>query len=108
MKTSTLAKHLASLAATFAVVLLACNQGSEGDRCNPDLSHDECGSGLSCTTPVDCPESYCCASDGKSTNPYCQRGCNGGQASICASGGSADCWQLEDGGVPPEDSGGGG
>jgi hypothetical protein len=31
-----------------------CNQGAEGDRCNPDLSHDECGSGLQCTQPLDC------------------------------------------------------
>ena len=28
-----------------------CNVGSEGVRCNPSLSHDECGGGLACTQP---------------------------------------------------------
>jgi hypothetical protein len=68
-----------------------CNQGAEGDRCNPDLSHDECGGGLQCTQPKDCPENYCCPANGTSSNPYCQPGCAGGQASICAAGGDADC-----------------
>jgi hypothetical protein len=68
-----------------------CNQGAEGDRCNPALSHDECGSGLQCTQPVDCPENYCCPASGTSSNPYCQPGCAGGQASACAAGGDADC-----------------
>jgi hypothetical protein len=68
-----------------------CEIGQEGERCNPDLSHDECGAGLACTQPVDCPESYCCPTSGNSSNPYCQPGCSGGQASICAAGGDADC-----------------
>jgi hypothetical protein len=66
---------------------------SEGNRCNPLLSHDECSSGLVCTgrqsapaVPF-CPENYCCSVDSKgdinSTNPNCQPGCNGGAASIC-------------------------
>ena len=68
-----------------------CNVGNEGERCNPSLSHDECGAGLSCTQPLDCPESYCCPASGQSSNVYCQQGCNGGQDSICAAGGDADC-----------------
>jgi hypothetical protein len=73
----------------------ACTVGQEGERCNPDLSHDECGHGLSCQQPKDCPESYCCPASGNSDDPNCQPGCNGGQASICAAGGDADC---DDGG----------
>jgi hypothetical protein len=51
--------------------------GGEGDRCNPYLSHDECGSGLSCTQPTDCPENYCCPATNP-TSPFCQKGCAGG------------------------------
>lgn len=68
-----------------------CRIGKEGERCNPSLSHDECGSGLACTQPVDCPENYCCPTSGTSSSDYCQPGCAGGQASICAAGGDADC-----------------
>src|SRR3984885_13383507 len=68
-----------------------CNVGNEGERCNPDLSHNECNAGLSCQQPRDCPESYCCPTSGTSSNAFCQTGCNGGQASICAAGGDADC-----------------
>jgi hypothetical protein len=75
----------------FAVTGTGCNESQEGDRCNPDLSHDECNAGLSCQQPVDCPENYCCPISGTSSNPNCQPGCNGGQASICAAGGDADC-----------------
>ncbi len=80
-----------------------CSQGHEGDRCNPALTNvygsdeDECGSGLACGQPADCPESYCCP-DGGATSPFCAPGCNGGQASICNAGGDADCSSLDDGG----------
>ena len=58
----------------------ACDGGREGDRCVPQsvgFSHDDCNSGLTCTTIVDpasgatCGESYCCPSSGPSSNPYC-------------------------------------
>jgi hypothetical protein len=68
-----------------------CNIGQEGERCNPNLSHDECGAGLACTIPPDCPEAYCCPTSRQSASAYCLRGCNGGQASACAAGGDADC-----------------
>lgn len=101
-----------ALVALAGVLALAggggCNVGNEGERCNPSLSHDECGSGLSCQQPQDCPENYCCPTSGTSSNVFCQTGCNGGQASICAAGGDADCWQLEEGGEPPEAAADGG
>jgi hypothetical protein len=91
---------LVALAATSAVTVAACNQGGEGNRCNPDLSqgHDECGGGLVCNANIPlCPEAYCCppAADGglgSSSNPNCQTGCAGGAASICNAGqtGSAE------------------
>jgi hypothetical protein len=53
----------------------ACNEGREGDRCNPAAAaamEDECGSGLTCQTLSVCMESYCCPSDPtKSSNGYC-------------------------------------
>jgi hypothetical protein len=60
--------------------------GGEGDRCNPSLSHNECGSGLTCTQPTDCPENYCCPTSGNSSNPFCQTGCAGGSYSIAVAG----------------------
>jgi hypothetical protein len=96
MRTTVFAKCLSGLAASLVLAALACNQGSEGDRCNPISAangHDECGSGLQCTTPTDCPESYCCPTNGQSSNPFCQPGCNGGAASAC-NGGDVDACAL--------------
>jgi hypothetical protein len=78
-------KVLALVVASVALAFAACDQGHEGDRCNPNLSHDECGgSPLSCQQPAECPEFYCCPTNGTGTNPFCQTGCAGGVASICA------------------------
>src|SRR5580693_2431035 len=86
MKTtsSLVAIALVTLVVTFGVG--GCNNGIEGERCNPDLTHNPCNSGLTCTQPLNCPESYCCSPN--STDPYCQTGCAGGDQSVCASGGS--------------------
>ncbi len=98
---------LCALAVGMAAIATGCDTGHEGERCNPSLSHDECGSGLSCQQPTDCPESYCCPTDGTSSNPYCQPGCAGGQESICAAGGDADCPPAaSDAGDAGGDSGG--
>jgi len=107
MKTMFKKQTLATAALAIGGVLLAlffamatgCIGGfsdenvSEGNRCNPLDSHNECASGLVCTgqgpspaVPY-CPENYCCSVDSNgnlnSTNPNCQPGCNGGAASIC-------------------------
>ncbi|HXX67432.1 MAG TPA: hypothetical protein VEK07_09640 [Polyangiaceae bacterium] len=70
-------------------------QGAEGDRCNPYLSHNDCNSGLICSgyppstvvIPF-CQENYCCPVDSNGnvtgTNPNCQPGCNGSAAVICS------------------------
>src|ERR1700684_3231426 len=71
----------AALVASAA--LAGCDGGSEGDRCNPDLSHDECNSGLVCSQPDFCPENYCCPTKGPYSSPYCEPGCSGGAQSIC-------------------------
>ena len=96
--------------AGLSAMVHGCNQGREGDRCNPTQSlanspyganDDECGSGLTCQLPVDCPEAYCCPAPGSgvsASSPFCMNGCNGGQASICDAGGDADCNLLGDGG----------
>jgi hypothetical protein len=79
----------------------ACNEGAQGDRCNPLRSSNECNGGLVCAgNPIGqsaaypiplCPENYCCPVnvDGNvdfahATSPYCEPGCNGGAAAICA------------------------
>ena len=70
--------RVARVAACFVVVagLLTlgsgCDGGREGERCNPLLSHDECGGGLSCQQPSTCAESYCCPRMSTSSDsPYC-------------------------------------
>ena len=69
----------------LAAAALGCQQGEEGDYCNPDLSHNECNQGLSCQQPALCPESYCCPDPvTPESNAFCQTGCNGGAAAICA------------------------
>ena len=109
MKTSVFTKGISMLSracilvgALLAVLSLAaagCLGGvgetnvSEGDRCNPLDSHNDCSSGLVCTgqqssPPVPfCPENYCCSVDSNgnlnSTNINCQPGCNGGAMAIC-------------------------
>lgn len=96
-----------ALALGLASIATGCDTGNEGERCNPNLSHDECGTGLSCQQPKDCPENYCCPTDGTSSNPYCRPGCAGGQESICAAGGDADCPSTaSDAGPGAADAGG--
>jgi hypothetical protein len=94
-----------ALAATIAITEAGCTLnewggGGEGDRCNPFLSHDECGNGLQCTQPALCPENYCCPTNGASNNPFCQTGCNGGAASICAADMDPDACAFADVLVP--------
>jgi hypothetical protein len=68
--------------ATFAFVHPACvGNGGEGDRCNPNLSHDECDNGLVCVQPGACPEAYCCPVNASaSSSAYCR-----GDPSVCPS-----------------------
>jgi hypothetical protein len=97
----TISAGVGSLSLLVMVVLLGtaahgCNQGREGDRCNPNLlpnagftfgeNEDECGSGLTCTQPMYCPENYCCPA-GPSMNPNCQPGCNDGGSAPTGDGG---------------------
>src|ERR1700722_2123421 len=88
---------IVALLGVGALVMAACSQGSEGDRCNPNLNagNPECNSGLTCMQPPLCPEAYCCPTlaDGglaPSASAWCQTGCNGGAASICNSGADAE------------------
>jgi hypothetical protein len=88
---------LGAILTVFALLHTAtygCAAGREGDRCNPSnfAGDDECGAGLQCQSPDFCPEFYCCPADaGPSMNPFCQTGCNGGQASECDAGVDANC-----------------
>jgi hypothetical protein len=80
---------VAAVAGLIAASAVGCDTGNQGDRCNPNLSHNECGGGLVCLTAqtmpplVDCPEAYCCPSDlSQATSNFCQPGCAGGAFSI--------------------------
>jgi hypothetical protein len=84
-------------------------QGAEGDRCNPYLSHNDCNSGLICAGHAPssviipfCQENYCCPVDSNgnivSSNPNCQPGCNGSAAAICAADMDPGACLLADGG----------
>jgi hypothetical protein len=96
-----LARTLALLAGGL-LTQAGCEQGAEGDRCNPDLSHNECNAGLSCQQPAECPENYCCPTSGPVSSPFCMPTCNGGLASICAADPTADA--CADAGPPPDAS----
>ena len=66
--------RLLSGALLAAASLLACEQGSEGDRCNPGRAangSDECNSGLSCVTPTSCVISVCCPAAPPYSDPQC-------------------------------------
>src|SRR5580692_4946032 len=66
------ARLIASVSIAVLFLVIACDEGGEGDRCNPDLSHNDCNSGLICTIPSTCVEAYCCPADpSTSSNPYC-------------------------------------
>jgi hypothetical protein len=87
--------HLVRLGAVLVVGVgvitasaVGCNTGGQGERCNPLLSHNECGSGLVCNGSIsDCPEAYCCPTDtSEITSDLCKPGCAGGAfAEITAS-----------------------
>jgi hypothetical protein len=100
------------IGALFALAALAlgsgCDGGREGDRCNPNLSHNDCNGGLRCQVTTACGESYCCPSNpASSTNPYCN-GDPGVNAACPAPDGGAEA--DTDTGAPDTgaaDSGGG-
>jgi hypothetical protein len=84
-------------------------EGAEGDRCNPYLSHNDCNSGLTCAGHAPstviipfCQENYCCPVDSNgdivSSNPNCQPGCNGSAAVLCALTADPGACLLADGG----------
>jgi hypothetical protein len=77
---------LASTIAGISIIANGCDGGGEGDRCNPNLSHNDCGEGLTCMQPATCVESYCCPSDpSTSSNPFCN-----GQACPAVDGGAGE------------------
>jgi hypothetical protein len=107
--------RLAALAIALAGVispLAACEQGVEGDRCNPALietsaasspsgaayNEDECHSGFACTVPPTCVIAVCCPTQPPYTDPNCACLANPGAACACTV-------QALDGGPFVDDSG---
>ena len=98
---------LLALVGTLALGAGGCNVGNEGERCNPSLSHDECGSGLACTQPAYCPENYCCPTSGTSSSdewpPETSRAMTGAGSGPCSSWSTATCaarWLTPYSGLP--------
>ena len=90
-------RHLPSaVIITLVVAAFACDGGSEGDRCNPDLSHNDCNGALTCQQPATCVENYCCPTPASaSTNPFCN-----GTACPQVDAGSADASTTDGREVP--------
>src|SRR5512140_1514762 len=90
-RVSLFARAVALVALGSLLVPLAngCDGGREGERCNPALSHDDCGDGLTCQQPTACAENYCCPADPtKSTSPTCNgAGCPAVDAGVGAGAG---------------------
>lgn len=74
-------RHATAIASRIVIVTSAlavsigtassCASPREGERCNSDLSHDECASHLTCTIPTNCSYAVCCPAAGTSSNPAC-------------------------------------
>lgn len=105
-----------TLAGVFAafVLWLGCDNTSEGDRCNPALSHDECsgdptiqcvqvnasGSPLPDGGPAPCNgEAYCCAVDSNNLPTSPEANCQALRACALALAG-ASVPEMADGGSP--------
>jgi hypothetical protein len=86
----------AALAALSALALFAsegCEQGAQGDRCNPALiqpggsvpqyNEDECGNGLACTVPPTCVIAVCCPKAPPYADPNCACLNDPGRACAC-------------------------
>jgi hypothetical protein len=54
----------------FLIGAAACHP-SMGERCNPLLFEDECGSGLACTYPPNCGVAFCCPPPATTSVPMC-------------------------------------
>ncbi len=84
-----LAALVSTLAALAAPAFTSCTT-TEGERCNPSLSHDECASNLTCTTPTNCGYAVCCPTEA----PERAAGC----APCATDGGDLDAAFEADGG----------
>jgi hypothetical protein len=86
-------RSVAALAAFAALALFACQQGAQGDRCNPDLiqpggatpqyNEDECHSPFSCQVPPTCVIAVCCPTKPPYTDPNCACFANPGASCAC-------------------------
>ncbi len=103
-----------AIGVTAALSLPACQQGAQGDRCNPGLietnaatspsgaayNADECNSGLTCTVPPTCVIAVCCPAQPPYTDPNCACLANPGAACACT------VQELDGGPWVNEDAGG--
>ncbi|MGO9000022.1 MAG: hypothetical protein ACLQVI_42390 [Polyangiaceae bacterium] len=89
---------IALIGGLAAAALPSCDQGGQGDRCNPYLYEDaaasspngaaynasECSSGLTCTIPPTCVIAVCCPTSPPYTDPNCECLANPGAACACS------------------------
>ena len=86
--------------ALAALTLAACQQGAQGDRCNPNLiqpggavpqyNEDECNSGLTCQVPPTCAIAVCCPTHPPYSDPNCECLANPSAACACTVPGALD------------------
>jgi len=98
---------LAALAVFAMVGFSACEQGAQGDRCNPDLiqaggstpqyNEDECNSGLACQVPPTCAIAVCCPTHPPYSDPNCACLANPSAGCACTVPGTLDAGS-DDGG----------
>jgi hypothetical protein len=117
-----MARFILPGAGALVVVLAAmnlpgCEQGAQGDRCNPLLiedaassspnggayNEDECGSGLACQVPPTCVIAVCCPTKPPYSDPNCACLANPGAACACSVSYLLDAGSGEDAGS--EDAG---
>lgn len=63
-------KTLACIAVALTVLINCYPPISEGQRCNPSLSFDECDNAptVQCAVPTNCLEAYCCSATSTAAN----------------------------------------
>jgi hypothetical protein len=86
-----------ALVVSLAGGALACEQGAEGDRCNPDRAangSDECDAPLTCQQPTSCVIDVCCPPSPPYADPQCACLAHPGPGCACYVG--ADEGGVED------------
>lgn len=99
-----LAALVSTLAAIAASAFASCTT-SEGERCNPSLSHDECASNLTCTVPAGCGYAVCCPKEAPDRAAACAPcAIDGGEEGSASAEGGPDASDATPADATPDDA----